>query len=127
MNRGLTKLYFKIFLISIFLFLILGYAFYQSKNLLTGPVIDVTEPQNGRTVNNQLINIIGSSKNVKKITLNDRLIEIDESGAFNERLLLSEGYNIMKISAWDKFEKKTEKIIEVVYEEKVVGKSVKSL
>lgn len=120
MNRRLTKLYLKIFLISIFLFLILGYAFYQSKNLLTGPVVDITEPQNGQTINSQLIKIAGTSKNIKKITLNDRPIEIDESGAFNERLLLSEGYNIMKISAWDKFEKKTEKTIEVVYKEKVV-------
>lgn len=127
MNRGLTKLYFKIFLISIFLFLILGYAFYQSKNLLTGPVIDVIEPQNGQAINHQLINVTGATKNIKKITMDDRQIDINESGVFSERLLLSEGYNIIKISAWDKFEKKTEKTIEVVYEEKVVGKSVKSL
>lgn len=115
MNRGLTKLYFKIFIISIFLFLILGYAFYQSKNLLTGPVVNITEPQNGQTVHNQLINVTGASKNIKKINLNDRPIEIDESGVFSERLLLSEGYNIIKISTWDKFNKKTEKLIEIVY------------
>lgn len=121
MNRGLTKLYFKIFLISIFLFLILGYAFYQSKNILTGPVVNITEPQNGQTIHSQLIDVIGASKNIKKITLNDRLIEIDESGVFSEKLLLSEGYNIIKISAWDKFGKKTEETLELVYVKKVVG------
>ena len=50
--------------------------------------------------------------------MNDRPIYIDEAGAFSERLLLSEGYNILKVSAWDKFNKKTEKLIEVVYKEK---------
>ena len=117
MNRGLLKFYLKIFLISIFLFLILGYAFYQSRSLLAGPLIDVREPKNGQTIDHQLINIAGGTKNIKKITLNDRQIYVDEFGDFNERLLLSEGYNIMKISAWDKFGKKTEKMIEVIYKQ----------
>lgn len=117
MNRGLLKFYLKIFLISIFFFLILGYAFYQSRNLLVGPVIEVSEPQNGQTVNHQLINVTGATKNIKKITIDDRQIDIDESGVFSERLLLSEGYNIIKISAWDKFGKKTEKIIEIIYKQ----------
>ncbi|MEK7157654.1 MAG: hypothetical protein AAB688_01085 [Patescibacteria group bacterium] len=117
MNRGLLKFYLKIFLISIFLFLILGYAFYQSRSLLAGPLIDVREPKNGQTIDHQLIKIVGGTKNIKKITLNDRQIYVDEFGDFNERLLLSEGYNIMKISAWDKFGKKTEKMIEVIYKQ----------
>ena len=65
--------------------------------------------KNGQTIDHQLIKIIGGTKNIKKITLNDRQIYVDEFGDFNERLLLSQGYNIMKISAWDKFGKKTER------------------
>lgn len=116
MNRGHIKLYFKISLTLLFLSLISGYAFYQSRSIVTGPIVTINEPQNGTTTNQQLIKISGVAKNAKKITLNDRIIEIDEAGAFSERLLLSEGYNILKISGWDKFDKKTEKIIEVVYE-----------
>ncbi len=115
MNRGRVKFYFKIFLASIFLFLILGYSFYQSRSLVIGPVVIIDEPKNGETVNQQLVKIAGGSKNIKKITLDDRQIYIDEAGAFSEKLLLSEGYNIIKVSAWDKFGKKTEKTIEVVY------------
>lgn len=116
-----VKFYFKILLAAIFLFLILGYSFYQSRNLVMGPVITVDEPKNGDTVNQQLIKIAGGTKNIKKITLDDREIHIDEAGSFSEKLLLSEGYNIIKINIWDKFNKKVEKAIEVVYREKVVG------
>lgn len=115
MNRRKLKLYVKIFFSSIFIFLILGYSFYQSKNLLTGPLITIAEPENGSTVQDQFVKISGSTKNIKKISLNDRFIFIDEAGFFMEKLLLSEGYNILKISAWDKFDKKTEKILEIVY------------
>lgn len=121
MNKGHIKLYLKILLSFLFVSLIFGYAFYQSRNLVAGPVITINEPENGTTTTLQLLKISGVAKNVKKITLNDRVIDIDEAGNFSERLLLSEGYNILKISGWDKFDKKTEKIIELVYKENVAA------
>ncbi|KKR45574.1 MAG: hypothetical protein UT90_C0004G0016 [Parcubacteria group bacterium GW2011_GWA1_40_21] len=115
MSRRKLKLSVKIFLGSLFLFLILGYSFYQSRSLITGPLITINEPENGSTVTRQLVTIAGAAKNINKITLDDRPIYVDEAGVFSEKLLLSEGYNIIKISAWDKFSKKTEKTIELVY------------
>jgi len=121
MNRRKLKLSLKILTGSLFLFLILGYSLYQSRNLLMGPVITINEPKNGSTTEEQMIKIAGAAKNIKSISLDDRPIFIDEAGSFSEKLLLSNGYNIIKISAWDKFDKKTDKLIEVVYKEKVVG------
>lgn len=121
MNRRKLKFYTKIFFGSVFLLLILGYSFYQSINLVRGPVITISEPENGSNVPEQLVKIAGSAKNINKISLDDRPIYIDETGSFSEKLLLSDGYNIVKISAWDKFGKKTEKTLELVYREKVVG------
>ena len=121
MNRRKLKLSLKIITGSLFLFLILGYSFYQSRNLLMGPVITIDEPKNGLATEEQMIKIAGAAKNIKSISLDDRPIFIDEAGSFSEKLLLSNGYNIIKISAWDKFNKKTDKLIEVVYKEKVVG------
>lgn len=121
MNRGHIKLYLKISLTLLFISLISGYAFYQARNVVAGPVIAISEPQNGMTTNQKFIKITGVARNSKKVTLNDRLIEIDETGVFRERLLLSEGYNILEVSAWDKFDKKTEKIIEVVYKKEAVA------
>ena len=121
MNRRKLKLSLKILTGSLFLFLILGYSLYQSRNLLMGPVITINEPKNGSTTEEQMIKIAGAAKNIKSISLDDRPIFIDEAGSFSEKLLLSNGYNVIKISAWDKFNKKTDKLIEVVYKEKVVG------
>ena len=86
-----------------------------------GPVITINEPKNGSTTDEQMIKIAGAAKNIKSISLDDRPIFIDEAGSFSEKLLLSNGYNIIKISAWDKFDKKTDRLIEVVYRQKVVG------
>ena len=121
MNRRKLKLSLKILTGSLFLFLILGYSLYQSRNLLMGPVITIDEPKNGLATEEQMIKIAGAAKNIKSISLDDRPIFIDEAGSFSEKLLLSNGYNVIKISAWDKFNKKTDKLIEVVYKEKVVG------
>ncbi|MBM2817491.1 MAG: seg [Parcubacteria group bacterium] len=115
MNRRRLKLSIKISVGSLFLMLIFGYSLYQSRNLFMGPVITISEPKNGSTAQEQLIKIAGTAKNIKKISLDDRPIYVDESGVFSEKLLLSEGYNVIKISAWDKFNKKTEKTIELVY------------
>lgn len=121
MSRRKLKFYIKISLGLLFLFLILGYSFYQSRNILTGPVIIITEPENGSTVPEQFVKIAGIVKNINKISLDDRSIYVDETGSFSEKLLLSEGYNIVKISAWDKFGKKTEKTLELVYKKSIVG------
>ena len=115
MNRRRLKLYVKMSVGMLFLFLIFGYSFYQSRIIIAGPLITVNEPLNGSTSKEQLVKIAGTAKNIKKIALDDRPIYIDEFGNFSEKLLLSEGYNIIKISAWDKFNKNTEKTIELVY------------
>lgn len=104
-----------------FLSLILGYAFYQSRNLIGGPIVIVNEPANGSSVSEQLVKISGTAKNINKILLDDRPIYIDENGSFSERLILSKGYNVVRISAWDKFGKKTEKTLELVYKENIVN------
>lgn len=94
---------------------ILGYTYFQMQNLIVGPVITVSEPQNGTTLTSSQIKVIGNTKNISSINLNDRQIFIDESGVFKEKLLLSPGYNIITLKAKDKFNRETEKVIELVY------------
>lgn len=93
-----------------------GYALYQARNLITGPVISITEPYNGGAQKDSLVEIKGQARNISAISLNDRPIYIDESGYFVEKLLLEEGYNIMKLKAQDKFGRSTEKTLELVLE-----------
>ena len=103
-------------LVFVFLiFSILGYTYFQTRNLIAGPVITISNPENGSTRSSSRIEIHGSTKNISHITLNNRQIFIDESGAFTEKVLLSPGYNIITLEAEDKFGRKTKEILELVY------------
>ena len=93
------------------------YTIFQAWKLLQGPLIEVYTPQNGAMYNSTLIEIDGKAKNVAYVNLNDRPIFTDKNGRFSEKLLLSPGYNIIKLDAKDKFKKYTEKKIEVILKE----------
>src|SRR3989344_1355564 len=107
----------RISLISLFGLIIIGYSIFQAQKLLTGPVIEIYTPQNGATYNQTLIEIYGRAKNAAYINLNDRPIFTDKEGYFREKLLLSPGYNIIKLDARDKFKKYTEKKLELILKE----------
>lgn len=85
------------------------------QNIVTGPVIIVTEPVNGAVLSESLIEVVGTTKNISSINLNNRQIFIDESGAFREKLILSPGYNIITLRAKDKFGIETTEILELVH------------
>ncbi len=97
--------------------IIVAYSLFQAQKFLTGPVIIVSTPQNGATYNQTLIEISGQAKNIAYINLDDRKMFIDKNGNFSEKLLLSPGYNVVKLDAWDKFGKQTEKKLELVLKE----------
>lgn len=93
----------------------IGYTLYEIQKVVLGPRIEVLSPTNGILVSNPFTEISGIAKNIKEINLNDRKIFIDEQGNFKEELLLAYGYNVMILKASDKFGRKTEKVIEVIY------------
>ena len=116
MNRNALSIL-RISLVSILALIIVGYSLFQAQKLITGPVIDIYTPENGATYNQTLIEIYGRARNVAYLNLNDRPIFTDKDGYFREKLLLSPGYNIIKLDARDKFKKYTEKMLEVVLKE----------
>lgn len=115
MSRYETKFYLKAIIISLFLVVLFGYGFFELWNYLFGPKIIITSPANGISVSESLISIEGKVKNTKIITLNDRPIVIDEEGNFQEKVLLSYGYNVLFLKAEDRFNKKTEQKLQIVY------------
>ena len=116
MNRNaLSKL--KISLFILFWLIIFSYSLFQAWKLISGPIIDVYTPQNGATYSQTLIEIDGRARNVAYINLNDRPIFTDKDGYFKEKLLLSSGYNVIKLDARDKFKTYAEKKLEVILKE----------
>lgn len=114
-ERHKTRKYLKIFAISFLLILVLGYTGYEIHKVVFGPRILVTYPQNGALLSTPTLEITGVASNIKDISLDDRKIFIDEQGNFTEEVLLSYGYNTIVLRATDKFDRKTEKVLEVIY------------
>ncbi len=116
MNRNAVSIL-RISLISLLVLVIVGYSLFQAQKLISGPIIDIYSPQNGTTFSQTLIEISGRAQNVSYLNLDDRPIYTDKDGYFKEKLLLSPGYNIIKIDARDKFKKYTEKRLELILKE----------
>ncbi len=91
------------------------YSYFQSKEYLRGPVIEVLEPMNGSTSTSSSIIILGNARNISFISLDGRQIFTDERGRFRELVLLQEGYTILTIAGKDRFGHTIEKKVELVY------------
>lgn len=111
--------YIKTIGISVIAVLIVGYSLFSARHLIEGPRISLVSPSNGQIFTDPLIQIDGVAKNIAFISLNDRPIFIDEQGNIKEKLLLTPGYNIIKLYARDKFSREVIKHLEVVLNEAV--------
>lgn len=116
MNRNAVSLL-RTTILTILAIIILGYSLFQAQKIIIGPVIDIYSPENGTTYTQALIEVEGRAKNISYINLNGRPIFTDKNGHFSEKLLLSPGYNIIKLDARDKFKSYTEKKLEVILKE----------
>ena len=90
---------------------ILLYILFQSKNLILGPQITITEPLDGATLTYNLVTIKGKAQNISSIRIDDRSIFIDNQGLFNEKLIAPVGYSIIQVEGSDRFGKKEQKLI----------------
>ena len=108
------KLDLKIFVLAIVVVGVLGYAYYRIADLLQGPRIFLTAPENGATITSSLIETHGTVKNAVVFTINGHTTEIDTNGIFSKTVLLAIGYNEIELYAEGRFGKSTVKRIEVV-------------
>jgi len=88
------------------------------RNLVKGPILLIYEPANGETFTSPLIEVKGYIKNAAFATFNGNPIFINEEGNFYEKILLSNGYNILEIKVTDKFERIKLKKLELIYNPK---------
>lgn len=95
--------------------LIVGYGYFEARYLIGGPILSISNPKNGSESTENLIQIEGYAKNISYISLNDRQIYVDDKGFFKEPILLSAGYNIVRVNAQDKFGRKKQEMLELVY------------
>jgi hypothetical protein len=100
------------------LVLICGYAAFEARGLLEGPVITITEPTGGATVTDDIVMLKGMTEHISSITLNGRPVFISEEGAISEPLALLPGLNIATIIGKDRFGKERTVSLTLVYRPK---------
>ncbi|MFA4890663.1 MAG: hypothetical protein WC587_03510 [Candidatus Paceibacterota bacterium] len=94
-----------------------GFSFFglfKAWDYLVGPKISIESPKDGETVSSSYIEIRGKAKNVSLLSLDGRQIFAGQDGLFKESLLLAKGYNIIELSAKDKFNREIKIRREVV-------------
>lgn len=108
--RSLLK---KIFFIGLSL-AIGGYAGFELRNSLIGPTLIISNPLPGHTLPSSVTTITGTAKNVSFLYLNGRQIYTNESGIFEETVLLPQGYNVLSLEAIGRFNKKIVRTVTVL-------------
>lgn len=94
--------------------LLLAYIIFQARFFIAGPQIALyNEPSSVQT--DQLVTLSGHAENITYISVNGRPIHTDESGHFQEPVVLETGYTIVSIQANDRFGRSTKLQREFVY------------
>lgn len=94
--------------------IVLGYSYFALGDYIRGPQIELSSPENGFSTTTQKINIIGKTIHTNVLFINDASTTLDLKGNFSESLLLSPGYNIIKVKAEDRYHRFAEKDLEIV-------------
>jgi len=104
--------------IALFAAMLVFYSAGRARDMLTGPEIAVISPTNGKLLESDLVVVSGYAKNISRLELNGQQIFVDEeeSGLFEERLLLHYGYNIIEIAAKDRFGTVKTETLRIVYQ-----------
>lgn len=85
---------------------LLGYMYFQARNLIAGPSIALTADI-PIVHHERMVMIEGKTQNITSLTLNGKPIFTDESGAFKRMLVLENGYTIMTLEAHDRYGRST--------------------
>lgn len=93
--------------------IVVGYSFFALKDVLRGPRINIIAPQSGYATTTQMIIVSGKVLRGNLFFINNATTTIDLDGNFSEQLLLSSGYNIMTLEAYDRYKRTSTKTIEI--------------
>lgn len=79
------------------------YAGVKAGPLIEGPAVEIALPAEALVYERPPIAVIGTARNISRLTLNGRQIYVDERGIFRETLLLNRGYTVLEVAGTDRF------------------------
>lgn len=78
---------------------------FQVYPLLHGPSLHLETLSQGMHVQEPLIRITGIARHTQDLVLNGKHLPLSPTGAFDEKLLMNPGYNVITLGASDRFGK----------------------
>ena len=106
MTRGMTgKKLLKLISLGLLFIVIIGYGIWRGRDLIFGIKLSVTGVTNNETVKESVLNLSGSAYHAIAITVDGRTVSIEEDGSWQDPIALVPGYNIITVSAKDKFDR----------------------
>lgn len=109
-----SKKTFGIIGVGLFFLVIIIFAFFGARDLIFGVRIKDVNIEDGAKYAESVLKITGNARNATSLTLNGREISINQAGDFDETIALLSGYNIVNITARDKFGHIDEKNYQII-------------
>lgn len=111
----------KLTLIFGFLIFLGFYVTFNTRLVLRGISLSIEGLENGKIYNEGSIEIDGNAKRAKHLLVNGREVYMDQEGNFKDFVILLPGYNVISVTAEDKFGKVTKNIFEIIREEEITN------
>ena len=90
-----------------------AYAIFGLRGYLFGPIVSIDTPKNGAVVSQGLLEVRGTTKRVKSLTINGALVTLLPDASFSFPVAVFKPYTIMEIIGTDTFGKEKKIIIEL--------------
>ncbi len=84
---------------------LLGFVALKMYPVIHGPSISIDTLKNGTVLNDPLIALNGTAAHAQDLIINGAPVPTSPDGSFNDRVLLSPGYNLITLSATDRYGK----------------------
>lgn len=82
---------------------ILGFVGVKMYPLFHGPDIQISTLSDGATLHEAMIRISGKARYTKDLMIDGAVLPTAPDGSFDEKLVLNPGYNVIAVSAKDRF------------------------
>ncbi len=93
--------------------IVIGYSYFVLNDYIRGPRIIIESPLNGYSTTTPAIVVIGRGIHTNNLSINGTQTPVDLAGNFRAQLILAPGYNIIRVTAKDNYERTVEKTIEM--------------
>ena len=118
MTKGITgKKLLKFTSLTLLFVIIFGYGIWKGRDLIFGIQLTVSGVQNNETTTSPVLSLSGVAYHAVQIIVDGRTVSVEENGTWQDSVALMNGYNVISVSAKDKFNRTISKIFTVNYEE----------